>query len=144
MQHFLIVCLHVETLTMCGRKGRGKLEVGLLRNIRLEPESKPGFWTWLVFQWLKIQIPMQGIWVWSLLLEDSTCLGTTKPGYHNYWSPCATILRPVHPRAHVKWSEDAQSCLTLCDPMDCSLLCSSVHGIFQARVLEWVAISFSI
>ena len=42
-----------------------------------------------------------------------------------------------------KWSEVAQSCLTLCDPMDCSLLGSSVHGIFQARVLEWVAISFS-
>ena len=40
-------------------------------------------------------------------------------------------------------SEVAQSCLTLCDPMDCSLLGSSVHGIFQARVLEWVAISFS-
>ena len=36
-----------------------------------------------------------------------------------------------------------QSCLTLCDPMDCSLLGFSVHGIFQARVLEWVAISFS-
>ena len=34
-------------------------------------------------------------------------------------------------------------CLTLCDPMDCSLQRSSVHGIFQARVLEWVAISFS-
>ena len=31
----------------------------------------------------------------------------------------------------------------LCDPMDCSLPCSSVHGIFQARILEWVAISFS-
>ena len=40
-------------------------------------------------------------------------------------------------------SEVAQSCLTLCDPMDCSLPGSSVHGIFQARVLEWVAISFS-
>ena len=39
--------------------------------------------------------------------------------------------------------EVAQLCPTLCDPMDCSLLCSSVHGIFQARVLEWVAISFS-
>ena len=39
--------------------------------------------------------------------------------------------------------EVAQSCLTLCDPMDCSLPGSSVHGIFQARVLEWVAISFS-
>ena len=40
-------------------------------------------------------------------------------------------------------SEVAQSCSTLCDPMDCNLLGSSVHGIFQARVLEWVAISFS-
>ena len=39
--------------------------------------------------------------------------------------------------------EVAQSCPTLCDPMDCSLTGSSVHGIFQARVLEWVAISFS-
>ena len=40
-------------------------------------------------------------------------------------------------------SEVAQSCLTLCDPMHCSLPGSSIHGIFQARVLEWVAISFS-
>ena len=40
-------------------------------------------------------------------------------------------------------SEVAQSCLTLSDPMDCSLPGSSVHGIFQARVLEWVAIAFS-
>ena len=37
----------------------------------------------------------------------------------------------------------AHSCLTLCDPMDCSLADSSIHGIFQARVLEWGAISFS-
>ena len=37
-------------------------------------------------------------------------------------------------------SEVAQSCLTLSDPMDCSLPGSSVHGIFQARVLEWGAI----
>ena len=36
-----------------------------------------------------------------------------------------------------------QSCLTLCDPMDCSLLGFSVHGILQARTLEWVAISFT-
>ena len=39
--------------------------------------------------------------------------------------------------------EVTQSCPTLCDPTDCSLPGSSVHGIFQARVLEWVAISFS-
>ena len=40
-------------------------------------------------------------------------------------------------------SEVAQSCPTLRDPMDCSLLGSSVHGIFQARVLKWGAIAFS-
>ena len=39
----------------------------------------------------------------------------------------------------VKWSEVTQSYPTLCDPMDCSLLCSSIHGIFQARVLKWVS-----
>ena len=39
-------------------------------------------------------------------------------------------------------SEVAQSCPTLHDPMDCSLPGSSVHGMFQARVLEWVAIAF--
>ena len=37
----------------------------------------------------------------------------------------------------------AQLCLTLCDPMDCSLPVSSVHGISQARTLEWVVISYS-
>ena len=41
-------------------------------------------------------------------------------------------------------SEVAQLCLTLSDPMDCSLPGSSVHGIFQAKVLEWGAIAFSI
>ena len=40
-------------------------------------------------------------------------------------------------------SEVAQSCLTLHDPMDCSLPGSSIHGILQARIMEWVAISFS-
>ena len=40
-------------------------------------------------------------------------------------------------------SEVAQSCPTLSDPMECSLTGSSIHGIFQARVLEWGAIAFS-
>ena len=44
----------------------------------------------------------------------------------------------------MKWrSEFAQSCLILWDAMDCSLPGSCVHGTFQARVLEWVALSFS-
>ena len=42
-----------------------------------------------------------------------------------------------------KWSEVTQSCPTLCDPMDCSLPVSSIPGILQAGILEWVAISFS-
>ena len=36
-----------------------------------------------------------------------------------------------------------KSCLTLCDPMDCSPPVSSIRGIFQTRILEWIAISFS-
>ena len=46
-------------------------------------------------------------------------------------------------RCQIIHNEVAQSCLTLCDPLDCSLPGSSIHGIFQARILEWVAISFS-
>ena len=52
---------------------------------------------------------------------------------------CCVVL----PRWSEWVSEVAQSCPTLCDRMDCSLPDSSVHGIFQARVLKWVAISFS-
>ena len=44
---------------------------------------------------------------------------------------------------HIKWSEVAQSCPTLWDPVNCSPPGSSVHGILQARILEWVAISSS-
>ena len=46
---------------------------------------------------------------------------------HTYWVPAKLL----------------QSCPTLCDPMDCSLPGFSIHGILQARTLEWVAISFS-
>ena len=45
--------------------------------------------------------------------------------------------------SEVKWSKVTQSCLTLWDPMDCSPPGSLVHGISQARMLEWVAIPFS-
>ena len=53
------------------------------------------------------------------------------------------LCERAHPQGKVKESEVTQSCPTLCNPMDCSLPGSSVHGIFQGRVLEWVAISFS-
>ena len=57
-----------------------------------------------------------------------------------YWSGLP-FPSPVHESE--RESEVAQSCPTLRDPMDCSLPGSSVRGIFQARVLEWVAIAFS-
>ena len=66
--------------------------------------------------------------------------------------PCFILLAYVHPRIlfipgsmlgeKVKVLV-AQSCLTLCDPMNCSPPGFSVHGILQAKILEWVAISFS-
>ena len=49
--------------------------------------------------------------------------------YYHYWRMCVFVV--------------AQSCLTLCDPVNCSLPGSSVHGILQARIQEWVAIPFS-
>ena len=54
---------------------------------------------------------------------------------------CHFLLQTMRVKSE---SEVAQSCPTLSDPMDCSLPGSSVHGIFQARVLEWGAIAFSL
>ena len=51
------------------------------------------------------------------------------------WSPVSLLFLFL-----VECVSVAQSCLTLCDPMDCSPPDSSVHGILQARILEWVAI----
>ena len=56
---------------------------------------------------------------------------------------CQTSTWISHRYTYESESEVAQLCLTLCDPMDCSPPGSSVHGIFQARILEWVVISFS-
>ena len=53
------------------------------------------------------------------------------------------FLKDLGKESEVKWSGVAQSCPTLCDPVDCSLPGSSLHGILQARVLEWGASSFS-
>ena len=58
-----------------------------------------------------------------------------------HWSGLPFLLPCMKVKSE---SEVTQSCLTLRDPMDCSLPGSSVHGIFQARVLEWGAITFSV
>ena len=66
-------------------------------------------------------------WLWKLI---------------NFFYYCDYITI-IHLKPLYHESEVTQSCPTLCDPMDCSLSGSSVHGIFQAKVLEWIAISFS-
>ena len=60
---------------------------------------------------------------------------------NSYWS--LKVPPEINRCSESKKSEVAQSGPTLCDPMDCSLSGSFIHGIFQARVLEWIAISFS-
>ena len=70
----------------------------------------------------------------------------SKPLLHWYSKLCIIYIRffCVSPTiAAAAAAKSLQSCPTLCDPMDCSLPGSSVHGIFQARVLEWGAIAFS-
>ena len=66
-----------------------------------------------------------------------------KPTFHGKAVLPISGGRKARLSLEVKWSEVAQLCPTLCNPMDCSLPYSSIHGVFQARVLEWVAISFS-
>ena len=77
-------------------------------------------------------------WPWAEGgLKDGPARVTSDPYVRK---PSALVSRLVK---MPKWSEVTQSCQTLCNPIDCSLPASSVHGIFQARILEWVAISFS-
>ena len=60
-----------------------------------------------------------------------------------WWAIVHGVIKQKTNRKERKETEATQSRLTLCDPMDCSLQGSSIHGILQARILEWVAISFS-
>ena len=72
-------------------------------------------------------------------LSGTTTFYNLKHGYLSSLFPIPTLC-PGHAAAAAKL---LQSCLTLCDSMDCSLPGFSVHGFLQARTLEWVAISFS-
>ena len=78
-----------------------------------------------------------GAWLfaipWTIACQAPLSMGFSR---QEHWSGLP-FPSPMHE------SEVAQSCRTLSDPMDCSLPGSSIHGIFQARMLEWGAISFS-
>ena len=73
----------------------------------------------------------------STLLGNLYSTVSTQPGYN--------FIIHTHTHTHTQkiCSQLLQSCSTLCDPMDCSLPGSFVHGIFLARILEWIAMPFS-
>ena len=88
--------------------------------------------------------------VWTMGSQSQTWLSDFTSLYYNPIQQVKFSKFLCHSRHMEKklstwqnWSEVAQLYSTLCDPMDCSLPRSSIHGIFQARVLEWIAISFS-
>ena len=69
--------------------------------------------------------------------------GGTHSVLSNFFLLKLKLQSPLLEPAAAAANKSLQSCPTLCDPMDCSLPGSSIHGIFQARVLEWGAIAFS-
>ena len=78
--------------------------------------------------------------VWPHWWQPTRLLCPWDPPGKNTGVGCHFLLQCIKVKSE---SEVAQSCPTLSDPMDCSLPGSSIHGIFQARVLEWGAIAFS-
>ena len=81
------------------------------------------------------------VWDLALHLSPSSALPLSLVSSH---LPHHTNTRPLSSCVRGPcWSVCVQSCPTLCDPKDCSPPGSSDHGIFQARILEWVTVSFS-
>ena len=86
-------------------------------------------WVWVSY----------GSWWWTGRPGVLQSMGSQRVGYN--WGT-ELILRCIYAESEVKVLV-AQLCLTICNPMDCSLPGSSVHGILQAGTLEWIPISFS-
>ena len=111
------------------------------RYVTADIQHYKGLWTSLGVQWLLLLLlsHFSRGWLWA----TSQTAGHQAPpslGFsrQEHWSGLP-FPSPMHKSE--KW-KGSQSCLTLRDPMDGSLPGSSVHGIFQARVLEWGAIAF--
>ena len=82
----------------------------------------------------------------TLLLSSTSALVSIVNEFIHTWSSGSgqtSLYACVSTGSSSHCCSVAQSCLTLCDTMDCSLPGFSLHGISQARILEWVAISFS-
>ena len=82
------------------------------------------------------------IWLTSKSCIYSDCTTWSFKRCKRWWFNVHKHCDMINPMVKVKVLV-AQSCRTLCNPMDCNLPRFSVHGILQARILEWIAISFS-
>ena len=99
----------------------------------LPSSSVHGIFQAIVLEWIAISFFRGSSWP-----RDRSCVSHIVDRRFTIWA-----IRKVQFSTRTQFSSVAQSGPTLCDPMDCSLPGSSVHGIFQAIVLEWIAISFS-
>ena len=109
---------------------------------------------WTELNWTeKEEFMTPGLWGWSAPVSQGQSYDKDMNSHHlsltPVWLEEPAIGRELimstgceQPSAILSRVLVAQSCQTLCDPMGCSLSGSSFHGIFQARILEWVAISF--
>ena len=89
---------------------------------------------WKLSQRGEFTCPKSGKNKWKRSGFEPVCQGLNK----------STFFHTICPSQMIAAAKSCQSCLTLSDPMDCSLPGSSIHGIFQARILEWVARGFSV
>ena len=113
----------------------------------METNSEPSFWEhWGMAQISKDMLLLllscfSHVWLCATHRWQPTRLPRPRdsPGKNNGVG-CHFLLQCMKMKSE---SEVAQSCTTLSDPIDCSLPGSSIHGIFQAKVLEWGAIAFS-
>ena len=112
-------------------------EILQARTLEWAAISYSNAWKWKV----KVK-SLSRVWVlataWTAAYQASPSMGFSR---QEHWRGCHFLLQCMKVESE---SEVTQSCLTLSNPMDCSLPGSSIHGILQARELEWGAIAFSI
>ena len=101
------------------------------KNVKLFPVKTPCVLSCFFRVWRFVTL-------WTVACQACLSMGFSR---QENWSRLPFLLQCRKVKSE---SEVAQSCPTLSDPMDCSLPGSSIHGIFQARVLEWVAIEIDV
>ena len=106
---------------------------------------------WGTEEWSQAPQKVSSVWsfrgVWSITSTVKLCSNPGEGVGLSYSCTCPLLGKGCpDTHSHTNWLSlcvCSQSCLTPCDSMDCSPPGSSVHGILQARILEWVALSFS-